>query len=121
MSDININVSGTITIACPDILTLAKALTVQPGHAPDASAVQPVQPAQPAPTAMPNTPPVAETPAYTAEQLSRAGAELAQMRPDLFPQIQSLLTQFGIPTISEIKPEQINAFAVALRQLGANI
>ena len=73
--------------------------------------------AVPAPTAVP----VAATPAITLEQVAKAGADLISASPAKMPELVALLKQFGVPAVHALKPEQIGAFATALRGLGAKI
>ena len=84
---------------------------------------QPVmQPPQPMPTQQPVTPQVATgAPGYTAEQISRAGAELVQTDPTKMQALLAMLQQFGVATIQMLKPEQFGAFANGLRSLGARL
>lgn len=135
MLEINVN------IKCPDLLLAATAIatvlkpgketTVPPQHAsavmPAAPAPAPVAPAMsaapaasvasaPAPVA-----PTAPAPSITLAQVSKAGADLISMNPAKMPELMGLLQQFGAPAITELKPEQIGAFATALRALGGKI
>lgn len=57
-------------------------------------------------------------PGYTAEQISRAGAELVQTDPTKMQALLGMLQQFGVATIQRLKPEQFGAFANGLRSLG---
>ena len=72
-----------------------------------------------APAAAPAPVPLAETPAYTIEDISKAGAGLAQA--GRVNDLVALLAQFGVRACMELKPEQYGAFATALRGLGATI
>lgn len=92
---------------------------VQPTPVPAPAYAQPI--AQPAPVPAPV--PLAQTaaPAYTKEQVARAGAELIQRDPAKSNELQGLLAKFGAPYINALPDEQLGAFATALRQLGANI
>ena len=67
------------------------------------------------------TAPTAPGPAYTLDQIGKAGAELIGMNPGKMAELTALLQQFGIPAITELKPEQFGPFATALRGLGARI
>ena len=81
-----------------------------------------MQPPQPMPTQQPVTPQVATgAPGYTAEQISRAGAELVQTDPTKMQALLAMLQQFGVATIQMLKPEQFGAFANGLRSLGARL
>lgn len=84
--------------------------------------VQPLVQPQPMPTQQPvMQPPVTGAPGYTAEQISRAGAELVQMDPTKMQALLAMLQQFGVATIQMLKPEQFGAFANGLRSLGARL
>jgi len=62
--------------------------------------------------------PVAAAPAYTLEQLSRAGAALL---PGKMTEVQALLAKYGVKSAHELPVEYYGAFATDLRLLGANI
>lgn len=97
----------------PVVLPMPQAMA-QPQVMPQPPVVQPqplvqsqpmMQPPQPMPTQQPvMQPPVTGAPGYTAEQISRAGAELVQTDPTKM-----------------LKPEQFGAFANGLRSLGARL
>lgn len=86
---------------------------------------QTVTPGSTAPV-MPQTPgsaapamPVATAPAYTLDQISKAGAALVdagKMEPLL-----SLLAKYGVQAITQLQPSQYGIFATDLRALGAQI
>ena len=81
-----------------------------------------MQPPQSMPTQQPvMQPPVTGAPGYTAEQISRAGAELVQTDPTKMQALLGMLQQFGVATIQMLKPEQFGAFANGLRSLGARL
>ena len=81
-----------------------------------------IQPPQTMPTQQPvMQPPVTGAPGYTAEQISRAGAELVQTDPTKMQALLAMLQQFGVATIQMLKPEQFGAFANGLRSLGARL
>lgn len=85
--------------------------------------------AAPAPTAGPasvtpgNTPapavPVTTAPAYTLDQISRAGASLVDAGK--MQQLLELLGRYGVQAITQLQPEQYGTFATELRALGAQI
>lgn len=109
----------------PVVLPMPQA-TAQPQVMPQPPVVQPVMQAmaqpQPMPTQQPvMQPPVTGAPGYTAEQISRAGAELVQTDPTKMPALLAMLQQFGVATIQMLKPEQFGAFANGLRSLGARL
>jgi hypothetical protein len=72
----------------------------------------------PQPQANPGVP-LAQPQQYTVEQIMAAGATL--MDSGRANDLTNLLTQFGVRGVSLLKPEQLGAFATALRGLGANI
>ena len=83
-------------------------------------------PVTPAPEPQPVEPeapkaPVAPAPTYTLEQVSRAGAELISADSGKLPQLGELLQKYGVPAVSELKPDQLGSFATELRALGAQI
>jgi len=66
-----------------------------------------------------NAPAVA--PAYTAEQIGKAGADLVSQDAAKMPELLALLQKYGAQAITQLKPEQLGAFATELRRLGANL
>lgn len=70
-----------------------------------------------------NTPapavPVTGAPAYTLDQISRAGASLVDAGK--MQQLLELLGRYGVQAVTQLKPEQYGAFATELRALGAQI
>lgn len=80
-----------------------------------------------APPAVPSVPsaapapavPVAAAPAYTLDQIAKAGAALVdagKMEPLL-----ALLAKYGVQAITQLPPTQYGAFATELRQMGGAI
>lgn len=114
----------------PVVLPMPQAMA-QPQVMPQQPVAQPqplvqsqpmMQPPQPMPTQQPvMQPPVTGAPGYTAEQISRAGAELVQTDPAKMQALLGMLQQFGVATIQMLKPEQFGAFANGLRSLGARL
>lgn len=98
------------------------------------SAVPPVNPA-PAPAAAapvagpqvthpgnaPAVAPVAAAPTYTVEQIGKAGADLVSQDAAKMPELLVLLQKYGVQAITQLKPEQLGAFATELRGLGAKL
>ena len=122
--DINVKVDVSI----PDIQLLAAVVgKLVQGHSSDSCgsckrhAAEPVTPEpQPAEPEAPKAP-VAPAPTYTLEQVSRAGAELISADSGKLPQLRDLLQKYGVPAVSELKPDQLGSFATELRALGAQI
>ena len=86
-----------------------------------ASASAPVQSV--VPTNAANIPvanvPLAQAPKYTVEQIMSAGAML--MDAGKVNELMNLLHSFGVQAVVDLNPEQLGAFATALRELGAKI
>lgn len=129
-----------VTIACPDLVAAANILAKCAGTAP--AAVNPTPAPVTAPTTSPmpatnapvNTPtvapisapvattvPLASAPTFTLEQVCKAGADLIGRAPHLLPQANAMLAQYGVQSLSELKPDQLGAVATALRGMGASI
>lgn len=119
----------------PDIALLAQAMMgkAQPVEAP-APAPQPIPapvnptPAPVAPPTVPSAPapsnpvvPGTEPPKYSIDDIARAGAELAQQGPDKITALTGLLQQFGLQAVTQLRPDQMGPFVMALRGLGARI
>lgn len=117
-----------IHIHFPDLVTAASALAnalaarVGTAHTPAQAPAAPVAQTAPAPAAAP-APVVAPTtaPSYTGQDLAMAGAQLLRDNPGVQPQLMGLLTQFGVRAATELKQDQLSAFAAAMRQLGAKL
>lgn len=92
-----------------------------PGYMPGVQPQTAVPTTTPAPNFTPAIPSMAPTsaPTYTLDQLTKAGAELAQAGK--MPQLLGLLQQFRIQAVNMLPKEQYGAFAMALRGLGAQL
>ena len=89
---------------------------------PTSGTAAPINPTQtPGCVPGPGPAPVAPPPSYTHEQVGKAGADLIAANPAKMQELMSLLQQFSVPAITALKPEQLGAFATALRGLGAEI
>lgn len=75
---------------------------------------------QPVP-ATPPAPPVTAAPAYTHEQVGKAGADLVAANPGMMPTLLGLLQKYGVQLVTDLKPDQLGTFAGELRALGAKI
>ena len=109
----------------------------QPAPSPVGTAPTPAAPAPgpttaPAPAPAPSPAPSAsapsnftglgtESPKYSIDDIARAGAELAQQGPDKITALTNLLAQFGLQAVTQLRPEQMGPFVMALRGLGARI
>ena len=136
----------TVTINCPDLVQAATLLgaalmsKAEPiPHDADLNALKPgtyVQEPAPAPEVpkpVTVTVPVSvsgsshavtvpvSAPAYTLPQIATAGAQLMSKDPSLQQPLLELLGSYGCKTVSELKPDQLGAFAADLRKMGAQI
>ena len=82
--------------------------------------VEPVAPTQPVTPVAPTTPavPVSEK-TYTLEDIQRASAALVQ--GGKIAQLQPLLQQFNAISLAHLSQDNFGAFALKLRELGADI
>ena len=63
--------------------------------------------------------PLASAPQYTIDQIMKAGAAL--MDAGKINELRKLIDSFGVEAVTNLKPEQLGAFATELRKLGAKI
>lgn len=83
-----------------------------------APAPAPVQaPVTPAPAPAPV--PVAPAPTYNRDQIMTAGAALIDAGK--INELMGLLNSFGVQAVTQLKQDQLGAFATELRKLGAQI
>ena len=112
--------AGTIPAAAPAPIV---------NNTPNTAAVSPTVggPSMTMPGSYPsNTPPVtnvplAQAPTFTLEQVSKAGADLITAQPAKMQELMGLMAQFGVQTVNALRPDQLGAFATALRGMGAQI
>ena len=105
------------------------AAPVAPAADPTVLAVNPAPVAAPMPAAAPASAAIAPAPVVpiqtapatpvSFDQLVAAGSQLLNV--GRMNDLLALLGQFGVQAITQLKPEQYNDVAVALRGLGANI
>ena len=88
--------------------------TPQPTPVPQAA---PAQAPAPQPTPVPQTAPTQK--AITLNDLATAGAGLVDQGK--MPQVIALLGKYGVQAITQLQPENFEAFAAELRALGASI
>lgn len=114
----------------------AAASTPAPTSAPPAGQMAPTVPQMPAAPVVPlsappvgSTPvppspaapavPVASAPAYTLDQISRAGAALVDAGKG--PQLVALLGEYGVQAVTQLSPDRYGDFATKMRGLGARL
>lgn len=95
----------------PDPATPAPAVTPAPAPAPVQAPVTPA----PAPAPVP----VAPAPTYNRDQIMTAGAALIDAGK--INELMGLLNSFGVQAVTQLKQDQLGAFATELRKLGAQI
>ena len=69
----------------------------------------------------PNVVPGTEAPKYSIDDIARAGAELAQQGAAKIEELSGLLQQFGLQAVTQLRPDQMGPFVMALRGMGARI
>lgn len=80
-----------------------------------------VVPTAPAPTPATTAAIPTEGPKYTIDDIARAGSMLALQGPEKVAALNGLLQQFGLATLTQLKPDQTSAFVQAMRGLGAQL
>ncbi len=95
----------------PAPATPAPAVTPAPAPAPVQAPVTPA----PAPAPVP----VAPAPTYNRDQIMTAGAALIDAGK--INELMGLLNSFGVQAVTQLKQDQLGAFATELRKLGAQI
>ena len=89
----------------------------EPTKAPYAAPVAPyTAPDMPLPVAAPTA-----APAFTVEQVAKAGAALLTSNPVLVGPLQELLTRYGVGSAKELPTDKLGEFAAELRKMGAKI
>ena len=111
---------ATPSVAAPVAAYYTPATSPQPALQPVPQTVQqPTQQPIQQPIQQAQTVPVSQGPAFSMEQISVACVGLCDMGKR--ENVLRLLTQFGVQAVTDIRPEQVNDFVIALRGLGAAI
>jgi len=105
-----------VTVSCPDLRALAEALRPAPAATQEP---EPTLPAEP-PTAEPEATTM-EPPKHTVQEIAMAGAALIRDNPAMQPQLLDLLREYGAQVVTDLRAEQLDAFADALCRLGAKM
>lgn len=136
--DLNVNVN-VIIASKDDVVLLENVLTklgkgsyagvpqvVTPDIVHPITPVEPTAPTQPVTPVAPTQPATPTTPAvpvsektYTLEDIQRASAALVQ--GGKIAQLQALLQQFNAISLAHLSQDNFGAFALKLRELGADI
>ena len=64
---------------------------------------------------------IVSRPEVAVEQIGKAGADLVSQDAAKMPELLALLQKYGAQAITQLKPEQLGAFATELRGLGAKL
>lgn len=125
------NVSGTAPVAQYGSAAPVATQTPTPPIAQTVTVPAPAAPVNPTYPSMPTSypsntapvtaAPVAQAPAFTLEQVSKAGADLITAQPAKMQDLMALLQQYGVQTIQALPADKLGAFATALRGMGAQI
>lgn len=98
----------------------ARSVAPTPGTVIPVAVSAPAAPAPiPVPVAPPPAVPVTAAPAYSRDQIMTAGATLIDAGK--MGALQTLLNTFGVQAVTQLKDDQLGAFATELRKLGAQI
>ena len=92
---------------------------VQPPAAVAPTATPAAAPAPVQPSVAPPVVPVAAAPTYSRDQIMTAGAALIDAGK--INELMGLLNTFGVQAVTQLKQDQLGAFATELRKLGAQI
>ena len=90
-----------------------------PAQPPSAAPVAQIETGGHGVIALPTAAPVAAAPAYTLQQLAVAAAPL--LDAGRVVELQTLIRQFGVDSLTALPPERYGEYATALRSLGARI
>lgn len=105
------------------VVAAAKPITQTPTQPvpPTAAPVAPVAPIAPAAPAIPVTAPVAPPQQYTLDQVSQAAVQWAGNDRGRMGQLQEIVRQFGVASLTQLPTDQLGAFATAARGLGVQV
>lgn len=109
-----------ITVSTPQEVAVPE-LVVTPKNTPQEEAIPvptPVPVAEPVPQVAPAPAPT-QTIKYSVQQLAVAAMQLKDQ--GRIADLQGLLVQFGVASMVELKDDQLDAFAQALRGLGVTL
>lgn len=111
-------INSTPTVAPP--AAIPTAATPSPEIVPPVPTIPTAAPAPSIPTAAPAVP-TTQAPAYTIDQLSRAGADLITAHPEHMGKLNAIMAGYGVQTIAQLPKEYYGDLALKLRELGAQI
>jgi hypothetical protein len=116
-----------VTVEIPDLVKAAEMLAGYngKGYLESLEALKTQIPEAVPPYTAPDMPlPVAAptaAPAFTVEQVAKAGANLLTSKPDLMGPLQELLSRYGVGSVKELPTDKLGEFAAELRKMGAKI
>ena len=111
------NLAAALKGAKPEPAASKTGKADKPAPVPPADYMPPADTA-PAPAA-PAPVPVAPAPTYSRDQIMTAGAALIDAGK--INELMGLLNSFGVQAVTQLKQDQLGAFATELRKLGAQI
>lgn len=111
------NLAAAMKGAKPEPAASKTSKADKPAPVPPADYMPPADTA-PAP-ATPAPVPVAPAPTYSRDQIMTAGAALIDAGK--INELMGLLNSFGVQAVTQLKQDQLGAFATELRKLGAQI
>lgn len=111
------NLAAALKGAKPEPAASKAGKADKPAPVPPADYMPPADTA-PAP-ATPAPVPVAPAPTYSRDQIMTAGAALIDAGK--INELMGLLNSFGVQAVTQLKQDQLGAFATELRKLGAQI
>lgn len=107
-----------ITLEASELATAINNLATAIANKPPCGSKQTEETKQEIAVTTPNLP-LSQPPTYTTEQIMAAGATLIDAGK--INELMELLHSFGVQAVMDLKPEQLGAFATAMRELGAKI
>ena len=120
---IEVTKNGTLKALAESLKTFSKDDSVPQAPVMDCVSSQPVETPTTAPmpgSAAPQTAVPTEAKSYTADELQKAAISLMDKGVSM-DDIAALLIKYGVSSLPELTPDKFGAFALELRQLGADI
>ena len=113
------NLAAALKGAKPEPAASKAGKADKPAPVPPADYMPPADTAPAPATPAPAPVPVAPAPTYNRDQIMTAGASLIDAGK--INELMGLLNSFGVQAVTQLKQDQLGAFATELRKLGAQI
>ena len=113
------NLAAALKGAKPEPAASKAGKADKPAPVPPADYMPPADTAPAPATPAPAPVPVAPAPTYNRDQIMTAGAALIDAGK--INELMGLLNSFGVQAVTQLKQDQLGAFATELRKLGAQI